>query len=173
MLIVTLLSAVTYGAVTVLLFGDPLQPIALATSWSGRLGIPYWRVVALLCVTTSALIFVLPPRSTIPAVLRPPLFVLLAVLLPTVIVGLYADEIRHRATLALGADEVEERSIFASIREAPADFRFFLHTAALKDCTPFAWSYRTMSFYVLGPSVAGNVLPYSWVERCKLRSSNR
>ena len=91
---------------------------------------------------------------------------ILAVLLPTVIVGHYADWIRRRAVHALGADEVEEHSIFASIRAAPEDFQFFLHTAALKDCTAYAWSYRTLSFYVLSPNVGINVLPRPWIERC-------
>jgi hypothetical protein len=88
--------------------------------------------------------------------------------LPTFFVGIYGDFLRHGAVLAFGADEVEEHSFFRSLREAPQDFQFFLHTAALKNCTPYAWSYRTMAYYRLGPSVAGNVVPRQWIARCSI-----
>ena len=169
MLIVKLLlTALAYGVAAVALFGDPLQPIALATFWSDRLGVPNWRSSAILGGIVSALVFALPLRNTIIPVLRPPLFVMFAVLVPTVMVGVYADRIRHHAVLAFGADEVVEHSFFASIRKAPADLQFFLHTAALKGCTPYAWSYRKLEFYALPPNVGVNVLPHQWIERCKI-----
>jgi hypothetical protein len=117
-----LLAALAYVLVTAVLFGNPLQPIAFATFWSDRLGVPHWRVIALLCVAASALIFARPLKNTVTALLRPLVFVILAVLLPTAVVGLYADGIRHRAVLAFGADEVEEQSFFTSIREAPSSW---------------------------------------------------
>ncbi|AWN36441.1 hypothetical protein [Methylobacterium radiodurans] len=160
------LAVLAYIVTTVNLFGNPLQPIFLATDWSDRLGIPYWRVIALLGVAASALVFARSLRKIITDAVKPAVFVILTVLLPTVIVGLWADGIRHRAVVAFGADEVEERSFFASIREAPAEFQYFLHTAALKDCVPYAWSYRTLSFYRLQPNVGANVLPEPWKKRC-------
>ena len=169
MLIVGLFLALcAYALVTLLVFGDPLQPIGLATRWSDRLGIPYWRTIALFCVAASASVFVQPIRARIKYVFRPPLFVMLAILLPTVVVGLLAEAIRFRAVVAFEADEVEEHSIFESISKAPEDFQFFLHTAALKDCKPYAWSYRRLGFYPLGQSVAGNVIPRKWMKMCSI-----
>jgi hypothetical protein len=170
MLIVGLfLAACAYALVTVLVFGGPLQPIGLATFWSDRLGIPYWEEIALFCVAVSAaFVFALPIRGRLNHVIKPPLFVTLAILLPTMIVGLYAEAIRYRAVIAFSADEVEQHSFFKSISKAPEDFQFFLHTAALKDCKPYAWSYRQLGFYPLGPSVAKNVIPRKWMEMCSI-----
>lgn len=163
------LTAIAYGIVTVMLFGNPFQPLALATVWSDRLGLPNWRVIAVLCVAASALILVPPLRSKITSTLRLPIFVILAVLLPTTIVGLYADSFRRRAVLSFGADEVQEHTFFTSIREAPEEFQFFLHTAVLKDCAAYAWSYRSLTFYKLPPNVEINVLPQRWITKCGLK----
>ena len=160
------LSALAFGAVTVILFGNPFQALAVATFWSDRLGVPHWRVIAAVCVAASALIFARPLKSRISSVLRLPVFTILAVLLPTIIIGTYADSFRRRAVLSFGADEVEGHSFFVSIRHAPEEFQFFLHTAVLKDCAPYAWSYRTLSFYELRPNVAINVLPQRGIPKC-------
>ncbi len=69
-----LLAALAYVSVTAVLFGNPLQPIAFATFWSDRLGVPHWRVIALLCVAASALIFARPLKNTVTALLRPLVF---------------------------------------------------------------------------------------------------
>lgn len=161
-----LLSALAYGLVTWALFGNPLQPVALATIWSDRLGVPNWWIIAVLIVAASIPVFARSLSNPIIPVLRPTVFVILAVLLPTVIVGLYADSIRRTAVIRLGADETEEHSFFVSIREAPAEFQSFLHTAALKGCVPYAWSYRTLAFYKLPPDVGVNVLPQRWIKQC-------
>jgi hypothetical protein len=39
----------------------------------------------------------------------------------------------------------------------------------LKDCVPYAWSYRLMEFYQLPSDVAVNVLPQDWLERCSIQ----
>ncbi|WP_139342604.1 hypothetical protein [Methylobacterium radiotolerans] len=166
------LAALSYLTLTVLIFGDPLQPIGLATRWADRLGIPFWRVIAVISVVASTLVVMKLPRDMIPAVFRPTAFVVLGVLMPTIIVGLFADGVRHRAVIAFGADEVEERSFFVSIRNAPEDFQFFLHTAAIKECKPYAWSYRKLEFYALPMRAAVNVLPRAWRERCGIRIKN-
>jgi hypothetical protein len=163
------LAALSYLTLTVLIFGDPLQPIGLATRWADRLGIPFWRVIAVISVVASTLVVMKFPRNMIPAVFRPTAFVVLGILMPTIIVGLIADSIRHRAVLAFGADEIDEHSFFVSIRKAPQDFQNFLHTAALKGCNPYAWSYRNLEFYALPTSAAVNVLPRAWRERCEIR----
>lgn len=161
-----LYATLAYVVAAAILFGDPMKPMGFALFWSGRLGASYWPSIALACVAISALVFVAPLRDFVAPALRTAVFVTLAVTLPTVTVGLYADFLRHRAVLAFGADAVEEQGFFASLRNAPADFQFFLHTAALKNCRPYAWSYRTMAFYALVPNVAVNVLPQDWIARC-------
>ena len=166
------LAALSYLALTVLLFGDPLQPIGLATRWADRLGIPFWRVIAVISIAASTLVVIKFPKTMIPAVLRPTAFVVLGVLMPTIVVGLIADVIRHRAVLAFGADKVEEHSIFVSIRRAPQDFQDFLHTAVLKGCKPYAWSYRKLEFYALPMRAAVNVLPLAWRDGCEIRIEN-
>lgn len=166
------LAALSYLTLTVLLFGDPLQPIGLATRWADRLGIPFWRVIAVISVVASTLVVMKVPRNMIPAVLRPTAFVILGVLMPTIIVGLLADTVRHQTVIAFDADEVEEHSFFTSIRKAPEDLQFFLHTAALKSCKPYAWSYRALEFYALPMRAAVNVLPRAWRERCGIRIEN-
>lgn len=97
-------------------------------------------MLAALGVAASTLVVSRPVRDAIPDALRPSVFVILAIRLPNALVGLNADRVRHRAVLAFDADEVEERSSFASVSEAPTDFQFFLHTAALKNGKPYAWS---------------------------------
>ena len=167
MLAMYLLSvAVGYVLVTAALFGDPLQPLALALLSYDRLGLPNWGSLAILSGTIPTLIFAIPLRESTARALRPAVFVILAIAIPTVAIGLYADSERRRGIIAFGADEVEESSFLRSVREVPKDFQFFLHAAALKDCIPYAWSYRTLSFYRLPENVAINVLPERWLKKC-------
>lgn len=71
-----------------------------------------------------------------------------------------------RVSVAFWAD-AEVRALFpASLRAAPRAFRFFLHGAALKDCRPHAWSYRSMSDCALPPNLAVNVPQTGWATRC-------
>lgn len=161
-----LIAALTYLVLTVLLFGDLLKPVAFATFWSGLLGLDHWRRLAIIGVAASLLVFLRPFRKAIPGALLPSAFVILAVLVPTALVGFYADVLRHRAVLMFGADEVDERSFFSSIKNAPEEFQFFLHTAVLKNCKPYAWSYKTQSFYEVPSSAAVNVLPRPWIKKC-------
>lgn len=163
-----LFAAVAFLVATTLLFGDPLRAVFLATDWSNRLGIPHWRLIAVACIVVIALAFRSRVVRRIPKSLRGAAFVVLALLLPTALIGLVADTIRHRAVVAFQPDEVEEHLMFASLRQAPQEYQFFLHTAVLKSCVPYAWSYRTMGFYVLNPNVAVNVLPLRWVSRCRI-----
>ena len=167
------LSTLAFGAVTMILFGSPFHALALATFWSDRLGLPHWKVIAVVCVAASALVFAPPLKSKISSVLQLPIFTVLAVLLPTIILGIYADSFRLRSVGTFGADEVEGHSFFVSIRRAPEEFQFFLHTAVLKDCVPYAWSYRTLSFYELRPNVAINVLPQRWITGCGITRGQR
>jgi hypothetical protein len=166
-----LLAVLAYVTLTSLLFGDPLQPICFATLLFDHFGPPYWPLAVATGVAAAALVFVRPVNNVIPKILRLTMFTVLAVLLPTAVVGLYADGVRRHAVNAFGADAVEEHSFFKSISEAPREFQFFLHTAALKNCTPYAWSYRTMAFYMVPPNVSVNVLPQTWIDRCGMRKT--
>ena len=83
----------------------------------------------------------------------------------TAAIGSYSDYVRNRYTENFGADDVVTNSFFESITEAPREFQRYLHSAALKDCIAFGWSYRTMSFYQIPPSAARNVVPHSWIEQ--------
>ncbi|MGE8131818.1 hypothetical protein ACQKQD_33300 [Methylobacterium sp. NPDC080182] len=164
-----LLAVVAYGMLTSALFGNPVQPIALTTIWADRLGIPFWRGIAALSVAAAVLVVTRLLRNVLPEICRPMALVILAILMPTMIVGLLADGIRHQAVLTFKADDVEEHSFFSSIRNAPSDLQFFLHTAALKDCKSYAWSYRRLKFYALPSRTAINVLPRAWIERCTIQ----
>lgn len=102
--------------------------------------------------------------------MRLPALAVLALVLPTLLIGAYADWKRHELIRQFNADHLIEHSFFCSIREAPANFvQYYLHAAALKNCVPYAWSYRDMAFYQLPPGVAINVLPQEWLEMCGKR----
>lgn len=88
--------------------------------------------------------------------------------LTVAMIEIYADVVRSAKLAAFGADVAFQHSFLSSLLEAPRDFQFFLHAAAMKNCEPYAWSYRTMSFYQLPPNVAVNVLPEEWIERCQI-----
>jgi len=49
------------------------------------------------------------------------------------------------------------------------DFEFNLHGQAIKDCVPYAWSYREMGWYKLPQNIAPNVLRRDWVKMCDLK----
>lgn len=158
----------TYCLVAQIAFGDILAPLAFATFWSDRLGVPLWRVIALSCTFLSAGIFLFPKRQLPSVSLRLSIFVGLAMITSIGTVGIYADQLRRDRIAVFAADETIEHSFFRSIREAPQEYQFYLHSAALKDCIPYAWSYRSMAFYRIPRDAAVNVLPRSWVTRCSI-----
>jgi hypothetical protein len=73
----------------------------------------------------------------------------------------------------LDADHVEDRWFFASLHNAPTKYQFFLHATALKNCIPYAWSYRKLAFYVVPPNAAVNVLPHDWIIQCGIIRTQR
>lgn len=159
----------TYCLVALIAFGDIFAPAAFATFWSDRLGVPAWRVIALVCTFLSAGIFLFPKRWLPSVSVRLSIFVSLAMTTSIGTVGVYSDQLRRDRIAVFAADEIIEHSFFRSIREAPREFQSYLHSAALKDCIPYAWSYRSMAFYRIPPNVAVNVLPGSWLTRCSIR----
>lgn len=155
-----------YTIIALVGFGDLFAPLAFATVWSDRLGVASWRGIALFCILLSAGVFLLPKRWVQSTPIRLSLFVAFAMATSTAAVGIYSDRVRQDRIAAFGADERIEHSFFRSIREAPREFQFYLHSAVLKDCVAYGWSYRSMSLYRIPPNVAMNVLPISWLERC-------
>ncbi|WP_233999610.1 hypothetical protein, partial [Erythrobacter sp. CCH5-A1] len=71
-------------------------------------------------------------------------------------------------SLEFGADRQTQHSFLESVRHAPEEFQFFLHTAVMKHCVPYAWSYRTMNFYRIPLRAAVNVMPARWLTECSI-----
>lgn len=168
-----IMAAAAYGLTATLLFGDPLKPLFLATAWSDRLGLPLWQAGLLVSAWAAAQIFRQPAKSYVAALYRPAVFAASFVVLSVLLLGTTAELYRRLAIGAFGGDRVIQHSFFRSIREAPRDFQFFLHAAVLKDCVPYAWSYRTMALYSLRPNVAVNVLPSDWIAACGIERDRR
>lgn len=168
-----ILAVIAYVLTTTLLFGDPAKPLFLALVAADRLGTPLWRLgVAAAILAATSLCF--PPLSAyVRPAFRPAAFVVATVVLSVLIVGVPAEAQRRLTIFSFGADRVIQHSFFRSIREAPRDFQLFLHAAVLKDCVPYAWSYRTMALYSLHPNVAVNVLPREWIADCAIKRDNR
>lgn len=162
------LTILAYCAVALLAFGDVIAPLSLLFMWPDRLGAPLWLLIALGSVLLAAAIFMVPRRWSVSLTYKIPAFVALAMAIATTSVGIYANTLRQERILAFKADASIDHSFFRSIREAPREFQFYLHAAALKDCVPYAWSYRTMDFYELPTGVAVNVLPAEWLKHCSI-----
>ena len=162
----------TYCVVALIVFGNVATPVLFLTEWFHRLGIPFWRLIAVGCAALSAAVFLLPKSWLRSTPTKISLFVALSMISSTAAVGIYSDRIRQTRIANFEADRVMEHSFFRSIREAPQEARFFVHSAALKNCVAYAWSYRTMSFYRLPPSVVQNVVPNSWLVRCPILRSD-
>ena len=167
-----LVTVLAYCFVSVLLFGGPFRAFYFLTFWSGRLGVDYWHVLVLVAAVLGYLATELAVRLGMHYLLIPVVFISISMGLSAVFVGYYAEHQRDRIVEDFEPDVEIRSSIFASYRSAPRDFQFFLHGAVLKDCKPFAWSYRRMAFYELKPSVAPNVLPREWIEKCKIRRTS-
>jgi hypothetical protein len=162
-----ILTFITYVIIAIASFGNPLSPI-LAIFWRERLGAPLWPLLVLVSFIVAAFAFLIPARQRL---LRGPTFVAVAMLGSLLSVGAYADRLRSQAVMAFGPDRVIEHSFLTSLREAPREFQFFLHVAAMKNCVPYAWSYREMDFYRLPDKAVQNVLPAKWLIQCGIQRS--
>lgn len=163
------LSIVAYCTFAYMVFGDIGEPIGFATMWYDRLGAPYWRALVAGSFTIAAVFFLVTSKMGLKLPYKILIFAVIGVYLSVLSVGMYVDRLRNEKIEAFNADVFFENSFFRSIQEAPVEWQFFLHAAALKNCTPYAWSYRLMDFYELKPNVAINVLPAEWLERCNIR----
>ncbi|HUD95366.1 hypothetical protein [Sphingobium sp.] len=159
-----------YCIVAILAFGDVFRPISLMTFWSDRLGIPHWRMLVFTSAVVATTTFFLPPRTLSALSYKIPIFIALTMVASIFSVGYFAEVVRQEKLAQFRPDEYIDLSFFKSIHEAPREFQFYLHTAALKNCVPYGWSYRTMSFYNLPPNVAVNVVG-KWAKRCGIHRS--
>ena len=84
------------------------------------------------------------------------------------IASVQTNSVRQRAIQELAPEQMYTRSFVDSLRNAPDEFQSFLHAGALKNCTPYAWSYSEMEFYQMPANVAVNVLPQNWIDECRI-----
>ena len=162
---------VAYFASATVWFGGFLHSVGFLTFWNDRLGIAYWPLVALAGVGVGLGLALLSLRGGLPLRFAPAIFITCSMACSTIGLGVYTEISRSREIERFSPDLAERASFFRSLHAAPREFQFFLHGAALKDCVPYAWSYRTMSFYELPPNIAVNVLPGIWIEECDIRRS--
>ncbi len=153
------LAVVTLLFTSWVLFGDFLALPNVVFILPGRLGAPLWGLVAAFAIAVASCVLFPPLSGYVQQPLQPAAFMASALILVVLFVGIYVDILRRIEIRAFAADRVIQHSFFRSIREVPRDFQFYLHAAALKNCIPYAWSYREMEFYLLQPDVAVNVLP--------------
>ncbi|WP_322327156.1 hypothetical protein [Cypionkella sp.] len=158
-----------YGFTSVFLYGGPLQALGLLTIWRDRLGLAFWPALVLVAMVLAIFPTKFSARFGMPRVLLPAVFVVISMGFSALLVGSYAANQRDGIVEKFEPDVEIRSSVFASFRNAPHEFQFFLHGAALKDCKPYAWSYRQMAFYELPPNVAVNVLPTSWIKKCNIQ----
>jgi len=159
------LGCITYLAISVFAFGSLLKPVLLATIWSDRLGAPHWFWIVSACFAVAAFSFFIPARFSL---VRGPIFVAMGMVGSLLTVGAYADNLRSTALIEFGADRQTQHSFLDSVRHAPEEFQFFLHATVMKHCVPYAWSYRTMSFYRVPLRAAVNVMPTRWLTECSI-----
>ena len=166
---------VVYSVVASAIFGDPISPILRLLLW--RPGVPDGLAVSSILgglLIATAVIWLARRRaaaigSSTLAFQRnyePATFVAVALIAWLIIAGTVAWLWRDREIARFEPDRLKTASFVSSLRHAPAEFQFFLHAAALKNCQAYAWSYREMAFYRLPPNVAVNVLPRAWLEEC-------
>lgn len=153
----------TYGVLSILLFGGPLKPLAYPVP-TMAVAARVWLAPAVAGLLLGLLAARRLRRTGRAGAVSA--FVAAAMVGAVGGAGLLATQERARAIAALAPDLVETRSFLASLHFAPAELQFSLHAAALRECRAYAWSYTTLSFYELAPRTAVNVLPPDWVEAC-------
>ncbi len=159
---------VTYVAIAIFAFGSVFKPVFLALE-PERLGAPHWTWVPLVCFAIASLSFRIPARLWF---LRGPFFYRHRTgRFRARRRGLRRQVDKSRAGEISGNPQTQH-SFLQSLRNAPEEYQFYLHAAAMKDCVPYAWSYRTMSFYRVPLSAAINVVPGKWLKECSIDRKN-
>ncbi len=164
-------SALVYIVVSFLLCGGPFSPILLLTLDSDLLGAPFWTHLVIVGGVIAAGGSLAAGRTFGTHRYWLPMFVGLWMVLSFALVGIYATHLRAMKVAAFHPDDYVASTFIRSLHNTPADFQFFLHAAAIKDCKPYAWSYRTMAFYELPSGIAVDLyaFPREWVDRCAIR----
>ncbi|MBB6485527.1 hypothetical protein [Rhizobium lusitanum] len=171
-LISLVLSIIVYCVISLLIFGNIYTFIALSLTFADRLGIPFEGIVLTATVAFATLITSRTFMPWLGAVFRPPVFLAVGMLLGVFSVGTYADWKRREAIFEFQPDLELQHSFFDSIREVPREFQFYVHSAALRHCVPYIWSYSRMALVELKPDVAVNVLPADWIEKCGIKRTH-
>ena len=154
-------------------FGNPLKPVLLMML--SRVNLPgsvvYSSIIGGLLAAVVAVWLIVRQRSEKRSLGNgdPALFVVLAMSFALLIATIETSIWRNLEIERFAPDEVYTNPFLRSLYETPREFQFYLHAAALKDCVPYAWSYREMRFYRLPNNVAVNVLPSRWIENCDIR----
>lgn len=100
---------------------------------------------------------------------RPALFIVVWMCLSATSAGIYATRQLDTAITDFHADKVIQNSFFESLHEVPREFNLYVHAAVMKDCHPYYWSYRWLTFIPLDTDIAVNVLPQEWLDACKIK----
>lgn len=160
---------VTYVILCGMVYGDPLGPVTrVMFGWVHLPGfVIMTSVIGGLSVAVCAIAFT-RKRFTRLINLEPVILITVLVMAPVLIASFQTHVIQRAKIAELNPDKIFTRSFILSLRNTPSEFQFYLHAAAVKDCIPYAWSYRQLEFYRLSNNVAVNVLPSRWVENCQI-----
>ena len=164
-----ILPCLTFLVIGSFVAGNPFVVPLLVVFMLGRMGslIYYLFILCGLVIGNLAAKWVPQPVLRVPGA-RAALVVAAVMLSITLMITVYAELRRSYEIAQFAPDEEYRASIFQSFRKAPADSQFFLHGAALKNCTPYAWSWHSMGYYPLSAKVAPNVLPGAWLKKCQI-----
>lgn len=152
------------------LFGNPFEPLFYVF----RVGAPFplWIMGASIFVgATTALLSYAGGRGA--RKFRLAISMAAFCLASVVSANVITSSIRSQKVTELSPDRVRLTTFAHSLRFAGREFQFDLHGAALKDCRPYAWSYKRMAFYELPPNIAVNVLSPDWIAECRIERTGR
>ncbi|WP_120500576.1 hypothetical protein [Roseovarius sp. EL26] len=169
----TVVPFLTLIFLSIIVFGGFGRFLAFGLFWGNRLGAPYWFVLAIFSLVISYLIVYLIvlrlPKAEYGECAQRSISISIFVILPVAFVGIYAEVLRRQAIAEFEPDRVFQNLFWVSLHNAPRDWQFYLHAGAMKDCVPYAWSYRAMGMYELKESVMFNVLPSKWFDECGIK----
>lgn len=162
------LTVLVVGVISFVLFGNPLAPIGflLFMPFDG-LAAPHWPWLLVVGGALAGAISFALGRFFGARRYVLPLFASLWLVLSVGLVGLYAEHLRDIKVAEFHPDIYIENSFLRSLRNAPAEFQYFAHAVAFKDCKLYAWSYREMAFYQVPESVGFDDPPYVRPKTCR------
>lgn len=154
------------GVLSFLIFGNPLAPIGFLIFMPfDELAAPHWPwllVASGVIAGGGSWAFVRRYKANRYAL---PLFAGLWLLLSVGLVGVYAEHLRSLKVAEFQPDLYLENSFLRLLGNAPAEFQFFAHAIAIKDCKLYGWSYREMGFYAVPETANFDDPVCKWPER--------